>query len=97
MSEPDGPKRLEPRMTRGSFRFLVWADVGLAAVSTILALNALFWRSKDWDLPAFLPAALFLISGILLGHLIRVRRNDMPFWDEEEARRDDWDRRGRQL
>ncbi len=79
-------------MTRGS-RFLVWADVGLAAVSTILALDAVCWRSEDWDLPAFLPAtALFLFNGILLGHLIRVRRNDMPFWDEEEARKDDWAR-----
>ncbi len=70
----------------------------LAVVSTILVLDALFWRSEDWNLPAFLPAAaLFLINGILLGHLIRARRNDMPFWDEEEARRNAWDRRGRQL
>ncbi|MDJ0355451.1 hypothetical protein [Paenarthrobacter sp. PH39-S1] len=98
MSEPDGPKRLEPRMTPGSFRFLVWADAGLAVVSTILALNARFWRGANWDFSAFLPAAaLFLISGILLGYLIHVRRNDRPFWNEEEAKRDDWDRRGRQL
>ncbi len=71
----------------------MWADAGLAVVSTILVLDALFWRSEDWDLPALLPAAaLFLINGILLGHPIGVRRNDMPFWDDEEARKDDWAR-----
>jgi len=37
---------------------------------------------------------LFLVTAIYLGHLLRVRRNDAPFWgEEEESRRADWDRR----
>lgn len=61
------------------------------------ALNALVWRSPSDPQAFFLAVGLFIVSAIYLGYLLRVRRNDVPFWDEEEARRADWDRRGRQL
>ncbi|MDQ0242012.1 hypothetical protein [Arthrobacter bambusae] len=98
MSETgDGRKRLEPRMTRGSFRFMLCAWAGQTVISVLLALNALVWRSP-WDPPSFfLALGLFVITAVYLVYLLRVRRNDAPFWDEEEGRRADWDRRGRQL
>jgi uncharacterized membrane protein len=84
-------------MTRGSFRFTLFACAGQIVISVLLALNALVWRSP-WDPPSFfLALGLFIVTAIYLGHLLRVRRNDAPFWDEEDARRADWDRRGRQL
>lgn len=92
-----GRKRLEPRMTRGSFRFMFCIQAGQTIVSALLALNALVWRSP-WDPPAFfLAVAVFIVTAIYLGYLLRVRSNDAPFWNEEEARREDWDRGGRQL
>lgn len=84
-------------MTRGSFRFMLCIWTTQTAVSVLLALNALVWRRPS-DLPFFFVAfGLFILCAIYLGYLLRVRRNDAPFWDEEEARRADWDRRGRQL
>lgn len=93
----DGRKRLEPRMTRGSFRIMSCLWAGQTVISVMLALNALVWRSPSDPLLFFLALGLFIVTGISLGHLFRVRRNDATFWDEEEARRADWDRRGRQL
>jgi hypothetical protein len=93
----DGRKRLELRMTRGSFRFALCAWVGQTVISALLALNALVWRSPSDPPLFFLALGLFVVCTIYLGYLLRVRRNDAPFWDDEEARRADWDRRGRQL
>lgn len=84
-------------MTRGSFRFALFACAGQTVISVLLALNALIWRSPSDPTSFFLALGLFIVTAIYLGYLLRVRRNDGPFWDEEEARRADWDRRGRQL
>jgi len=86
-------------MTRGSFRFGFWAVVAQIMFSFVLMLlNVGIVRGRQWEPVAFfLAAALFAVNIIFLGHLLRVRRNDTPFWNEEEARREEWDRRGRQL
>jgi hypothetical protein len=97
MSTTDGRKRMEPRMTRGSWKFSAWSAAGLAVMGALLALNKL-WSGKGFDAVSFwIYTALFVISVIQFAHLLRVRRNDALFWDEEEDRRADWDRRGRQL
>ncbi|GAP61198.1 hypothetical protein AHiyo1_48700 [Arthrobacter sp. Hiyo1] len=99
MPETEGSKRLEPRMTRGSFRFTYWAVIVQIFLSVILMLlNVGILPGREWEPVAFfLAAALFLVNLIFLGRLLRVRRNDTHFWNEEEARREEWDRRGRQL
>ncbi|WP_090953958.1 hypothetical protein [Arthrobacter sp. ov118] len=97
MSTSEGRKRLEPRMSRGSWKFRTWAAGPMVVISALLALNQL-GSSHGWDPVSFwLYTALFIISVIQVLYLLRVRRNDAPFWDEDEARRDDWDRRGRRL
>jgi len=84
-------------MSRGSWKFGAWAAIGQAVISALLALNKL-GSSHGWDLVSLvLYTVWFVISVIHLLHLLRVRRNDAPFWDEDEARRADWDRRGRRL
>jgi hypothetical protein len=97
MSSTEGRKRLEPRMGRGSWRVGAWAAAAMVVCSAPIALNKL--GSKDgWDPVLFwLYTVWFVISVIQLLHLLRVRRNDWPFWDKDEARRADWDRRGRRL
>ncbi|HEY8700984.1 MAG TPA: hypothetical protein VIM08_08485 [Arthrobacter sp.] len=99
MAETEGRKRLEPRMTRGSFRFTFGAVLVLIILSAILMLlNLGIVSGREWEpVGFFITAALFAVNVIFFGHLLRVRRNDTPFWNEEEARREDWDRRGRQL
>ena len=84
-------------MTRGSWRFTAWAFGGQTVCSSVLALSKL-WPDDGWDVASFwLYTAWFATSAIFFLYLIRVRRNDEPFCAEEEARRADWDRRGRQL
>lgn len=97
MPSTEGSKRLEPRMSRGSWKFSAWAAGGQALCSALLTLNNL--RPDDgWDAASFwVFLAWFAISTIYFLYLLRVRRNDAPFWDEDEARRANWDRRGRQL
>lgn len=97
MPSTEGRKRLQPRMTRGSWKLSVWAAGGQVACSSLLTLNKL--RPDDgWDAASFWVFLVwFAISTIYFLYLIRVRRNDAPFWDEEAARRADWDRRGREL
>jgi hypothetical protein len=97
MSTSEGRKRLEPRMSRGSWKFMVWCVAGQAVCSAPLALNKL-QPDDGWDVVSFWVYAVgFATSTIYFLYLLRVRRNDAPFWDEEEARRADWDRRGRRL
>lgn len=97
MPSTEGRKRLEPRMSRGSWRFMALVAGGQMACSALLTLNKL--RPEDgWDAASFwVYLAWFAVSTIYVLYLLRVRRNDAPFWDEEEARRADWDHRGRQL
>jgi hypothetical protein len=97
MASIEGRKRLEPRMSRGSWRFTAWAFGGQTVCSALLALNQL-WPDRVRDAASFwLYLAWFAISATYFLYLLRVRRNDAPFWDEEAARRADWDRRGRRL
>lgn len=97
MPTSEGRKRLEPRMTRGTWKFSAWAAGGQTVCSALLTLNKL--RPDDgWDAASFwVFLAWFAISAVYFLYLLRVRRNDAPFWNEEEARRADWERRGRQL
>jgi hypothetical protein len=97
MSSTEGRKRLEPRMSRGSWRFAVWVFGGQAVCSGLLALNKLGSNVGRDQVSFWLFTVWFIISAIQLLHLLRVRRNDAPFWDEDETRRDDWERRGRRL
>lgn len=99
MAETEGRKRLEPRMTRGSFRFIFGAVMVLIILSAILMLlNLGIVSGREWEpVGFFIAAALFAVNVIFFGRLLRVRLNDTPFWNEEGARREDWDRRGRQL
>jgi protein-S-isoprenylcysteine O-methyltransferase Ste14 len=84
-------------MGRGGWKFQAWAAGAMMVLSALLALIRLV-PSHEWDPVSFwLYTALFLLSVIQLLRLLRVRRNDAPFWDEDEARRDDWERRGRRL
>lgn len=84
-------------MTRGSWKFGAWSAGGQIVVSALLALNKL-WSEKGFDAVSFwIYTAWFAVSVAQFLYLLRVRRNVAPFWDEEEARRADWDRRGRQL
>lgn len=99
MSETEGRKRLQPKMGRGGLRFGMWAYSGQAAASALLAVNQ-FARglNNGWDI-AFLClyAVWFLLSAAQVLYMVRVRRNDAPFWEEEEVRRADLERRGRRL
>ena len=97
MPSTEGRKRLQPRMTRGTWRISAWAAGGQVACSSLLTLNKA--RPDDgWDAASFwVFLAWFAISTINFLYLLRVWRNDAPFWDEEEARRADWDRRGRRM
>ena len=97
MLSTQGRKRLEPRMGRGSWRFQAWAAGAMMVLSALLVLIKLI-SSDGWDPVSFwVYTALFIISVIQLLRLLRVRRNDAPFWDEDEALRADWERRGRRL
>ncbi|MBT2568101.1 hypothetical protein J7I84_16670 [Arthrobacter sp. ISL-85] len=97
MSASEGRKRLEPRMSRGSWKFATAVFGAQTVCMGLLALNKL-WSSGEWDSVLFWVFTVwFIVTVIQLLHLLRVRRNDALFWDEDEARRDDWDRRGRRL
>jgi hypothetical protein len=97
MSTTEGRKRLQPRMSRGSWKIATWSAGGQAVCSALLSLNKL--RQDDrWDVLFFwVYAVWFASSTIYFLYLLRIRRNDAPYWEEEEAHRADWDRRGRQL
>jgi hypothetical protein len=40
--------------------------------------------------------AMLIICAVFTAYLLYVRHYDAHFWDDEEARRQDWDRRGSQ-
>ena len=83
-------------MTRGGFRFLfvVWTFIALTQLVALI----LFWvAGKPWEFGSYLWLATLLVALGGLVYLLLVRRRDRNFWDEEEALRADWDRRGRAL
>jgi uncharacterized membrane protein len=81
-------------MTRGSFRFTMTFACLMCLLQAIVLVLRLY---RPWDnLNYGYIAALLLIAG-LIGRLLYVRRHDSVFWDEEEAERERWNQRGRQL
>lgn len=89
MSDTEGRKRLQPKMGRGSWQFGTWAYSAQVVGSALLAVNQ-FTRglNNGWDIGFFcLCAAWFFLSAGQVLNMLRVRRNDAPFWDEEEVRR----------
>lgn len=99
MSETEAHKRLQPKMGRGSWRFGMWAYGVQVPSSAFLAVNRLMAGLNDgWNVVGFcIYTVWFLLSAGQVFYLMRVRRNDVPFWDADEARRADFDRRGRRL
>ena len=99
MSETEGPKRLRPKMGRGSWQFGMWAYGAQVVASAFLAANE-FTKGLDhgWDIGFFcLFTVWFLLSAGQVLYMLRVRRNDAQFWGEEDLRRAVLERRGRQL
>jgi type VI protein secretion system component VasK len=87
-------KRLEPKMTRGGFRFtMTMACIMVAFEVIVLALRLL----GPWDSLSYWYIAIILATAGLIGWLLYVRRHDSAFWDKEEAEREEWNQRGRQL
>lgn len=74
---------------------MFWACLLLTVGNLVRALLAFVGRGDPLDL--FLAVGVMVVGVISLVYLLRIRRNDEPFWDEEESRRSDFDRRGRQL
>lgn len=96
MSQARRSKRLQPKMTRGSFRVqvVVWtAWTVLQLILVVLRLATL----TVWDLGDYLSIAGLLLGILSLTYLLYVRHRDGHFWDEEAAEQDDWERRGRAL
>jgi len=99
MPQIEGRKRLQPKMTRGGWRFQVWGSGVQAVAFSVLAFLAFRGAGAGgWDAMAFwLCIVCILLNATHFLYLLRVRRNDARFWDEEEASRADWERRGRRL
>ena len=88
--------RLQPQMTRGSFRiqFVLWSI--WTALQLVIVVGNLVMGSV-WDLGDCLYLAALSLGVAFLGFLLYVRHRDGHFWKDEEAKRADWDRRGRAL
>lgn len=96
MAEPEAHKRLQPKMTRGAFRFqfVLWSIwTALQLVVGVINLAA----GTVWDLGDYLALAGLTLGMVYLGCLLYLRHRDGHFWAEEEAKRAHWDRRGRAL
>jgi hypothetical protein len=94
MSRGGVGKRLEPKMTRGGFRFMMT----MACIMIALEVIVLVLRLRDpWDSLSYWYIAMILATAGLIGRLLYVRRNDSAFWDKEEAEREGWNQRGRRL
>ena len=97
MSELEGKKRLQPRMTRGSWRFSIWLSGLQVLCFSVLAFSKLK-TGNGWDVAAVSIYSLVVLFNVVwFLYLLRVRRNDAPFWHEDEVRSAEWERRGRQL
>lgn len=96
MAEDAVPKRLQPKMTRGAFRvqFVLWSLMAVLPLAILIGNRVM---TTVWDLRDYLALAMLIVAVAYLVYLLHVRRHDGRFWEEEEARRDEWDRRGREL
>lgn len=97
MSEAEnGTKRFVPGMTRGSFRlqFVLWSIWTLLQLVTVVGNLVLGTGQDAWD---YLYLAALLLGLVALGFLLYVRHRDSRFWEEDEAKSADWERRGRAL
>ena len=96
MSEANGPKRLQPRMTRGSFRvqFVLWS--AWSVLQLVMLIGNLV-AGTIWDLGDYLSVIALILGAAFLGFLLYVRHHDGHFWEEEEAERAEWEWRGRAL
>lgn len=83
-------------MNRGAFRLqaVLWSFIALLQL-VMLTRNVL--AGDPWDWPNALNLVVLVLAVANVGWLLYVRRRDSSFWDEEEARKADWDRRGRAL
>lgn len=96
MPEDESPKRLPPKMTRGGYRlqFIVWS-IWTALQLVIVVMKLIF--ESIWDISDYLFVGSLILGVVVLGFLLYVRHHDGHFWEAEEATRDEWDRRGREL
>jgi hypothetical protein len=96
MAEPAVHKRLQPKMTREAFRiqFVLWS-IWTALQLVVVVINLV--AGTVWDLGDYLSLTALILGVAFLGFLLYVRHHDGHFWKEEEAKRADWDRRGRAL
>ena len=94
MSRRDASKRLEPKMTRGSFRFMMTLACIMVAFEVIVLVLRLF---RPWDSVNYGYVAIILVTTGLIGRLLYIRHHDSGFWRREEAERESWNQRGRQL
>lgn len=96
MSQARRSKRLQPKMTRRSFRvqFVVWtAWTVLQMIFVVVRLAT----PNVWDLGGYVSLVGLLLGIVSLTFLLYVRHHDGHFWDDEAAEQDDWERRGRAL
>lgn len=97
MSEPEGQKHLQARTTHGSWLASIWSS-GLAVICFSPLMISKFNVRNGWDVTTLSILVLaVLANAVRVLYLLRARRRDAPFWKEEEARRAEWDRRGRSL
>jgi hypothetical protein len=97
MSDLEGGKRLQPRMGRGSWRLSIWSAGLMVLAFSPLAITKFGGQSGSDVGAAWVFSLAILVGAVRFVYLLRIHRNDAPFWNEEEARRAEWDRRGRQL
>jgi hypothetical protein len=83
-------------MNRKSFRlqFILWS---VWTVLQLLAFISNALSGERWSSFEYVSAAGLLLGLGYLGYLLHVRRRDEHHWVVEEARRADWERRGRAL
>ena len=83
-------------MTRGSFRvqFVLWS--AWSVLQLVMLIGNLV-AGTIWDLGDYLSVIALILGAAFLGFLLYVRHHDGHFWEEEEAERAEWERRGRAL